>query len=252
MTDSPWIKRPRKLPDAAARLFLVPHGGAGPSALARWVPELAPDIEVCLVHLPGRESRRKEEPLDDLQAIADHVAEGMLPLLDRPFAFLGHSMGAIIAYETAHRLPEEPVHLFASASPPPHRMEDEPPVSHLPDAEFLAEVRRAYAGIPDSIWDDPDMMRIMLPALRADFHAYEHYRWPERPRLSCPVSAFGGTDDILVPTDSLAAWGDLTTGDCRVRKFDGGHFYLTDARAEVQRLVREEFGPVAAAVTGRA
>ncbi|MFC9927915.1 thioesterase II family protein [Streptomyces sp. NPDC127190] len=242
MTTSLWIKRPRPLPDAQARLFCVPHGGGGPSSFARWIPELAPDVEVCLVHLPGRESRLREQPLDDMHLIAKRVAEEVGSLLDRPFAFLGHSMGAVIAYETAQLLPTGPRHLFASASSAPHRLEDEPPVSHLPDQEFLAEVRRTYDGIPEVIWQDADLMRLMLPSIRADFAAYENYRWQQPEKLTCPVTVMGGDADPLAPVGSLGRWAELTSGDCRVQVFPGGHFFLNDERATVQRLIRESLG----------
>lgn len=243
MSAASWIKRPRPRPDARARLFCVPHAGAGPSYFARWVTEAPPDIEICLVHLPGREARLSELPLDDLTAIAGRVAEEAGPLLDLPFAFLGHSMGAVIAYEAVYRLPAEPRRLFASASPPPHRLIEEPAISHLPDADFLAEVRRAYEGIPDAIWNDAQMMRVMLPSMRADFAAYETYEWTERPPLNCPITALGGSDDVLVPADSIARWAELTSGDCETRIFDGGHFYLTAERDVVQRLVAAALGP---------
>ncbi|MFD5539345.1 thioesterase II family protein [Streptomyces sp. NPDC127079] len=245
MTTSLWIKRPRPLPDARARLICVPHGGGGPSSFARWIPELAPDIEVCLVHLPGRESRLRDQPLDDMHLIAQRVAEALGPVLDRPFAFLGHSMGAVIAYETAQLLPIAPNHLFASASSAPHHLEEEPPVSHLPDEEFLAEVRRAYDGIPEAVWQDADLMRLMLPSIRADFAAYENYRWRHPGRLACPITAMGGDADPLVPVDSLTRWAELTSVEARVQVFPGGHFYLADERAAVQRLIRESLGLVA-------
>ncbi|MFD8023469.1 thioesterase II family protein [Streptomyces lavendulae] len=248
---SAWTKRPRVLPGARARLFCVPHGGGGPSSFARWVPALAPDVEVCLVHLPGREGRLREEPLTDLRLIAARLAEAMAPLLDLPYAFFGHSMGAIIAYETALLLDEPPRHLFASASPPPHRVEEEPPFAHLPDAEFLAAVRRSYDGIPDAVWNDPELMGLMLPSLRADFAAYETYRWRPTGPLGCPVTALGGKDDPLVPGETLTDWSQLTSGDCRTEMFEGGHFYLNEARPRLQELVREALGTTDPAPKGR-
>ncbi|MFE4263623.1 thioesterase II family protein [Streptomyces sp. NPDC056883] len=249
--ESPWIKRPRVLPEARARLFCVPHGGGGPSSFARWVPGMAPDVEVCLVHLPGREGRLREAPLADLRQIATRVAEAMAPLLDLPFAFFGHSMGSIIAYEAALLLDGEPRHLFASASPPPHRVEEEPPFAHLPDAEFLAEVRRSYEGIPDTVWNDAELMRLMLPSMRADFAAYESYRWRPSEPLRCPITALGGKDDPLVPDGTLADWSELTSGDFRTEMFAGGHFYVNEARPQVQELVREALVTVVPAVKGR-
>ncbi|GAA3145359.1 alpha/beta fold hydrolase [Streptomyces rameus] len=246
MTASEWIRRPRPRPGARARVFCVPHAGAGPSYFAHWVSELPEDVELCLVHLPGRESRLADLPLDDITAIAQRVGRACADLLDLPFVLLGHSMGALVAYETARRLAVPPRRLFVSACPPAHRLVEEPPVAHLPDDEFLAEVRRAYQGIPDEVWNDSALMRMMLPAMRADFAAYETYEWVRRTPLGCPVTVLGGSADTLVPTGSLAGWAELTEGDCEVEVFDGGHFYLTEHRHEVQRMVTAALGTDAA------
>ncbi|GAA1429164.1 alpha/beta fold hydrolase [Streptomyces thermospinosisporus] len=218
-------------------MFCVPHAGAGPSSYAHWVSELPEDVELCLVHLPGREARLAELPLDDITVIAQRVVRACVDLLDLPFALFGHSMGALVAYETARRLPVQPRRLFVSACPPAHRLVEEPPVAHLPDDEFLTEVRRAYQGIPDEVWQDSALMRMMLPALRADFAAYETYEWIPRAPLTCAVTALGGAADALVPPRSLADWAELTEGECAVEVFDGGHFYLTQARHQVQAMV---------------
>jgi medium-chain acyl-[acyl-carrier-protein] hydrolase len=226
------------------RLFCVPHAGGGPSFYARWLAELAPSVEVCLVHLPGRESRFVEPPVDDIGLIAARVASAARGLLDKPFAFFGHSMGAVIAYEVAHRLPREPVHLFASGSLPPHRISGERPIAHLPDKEFLAEVREGYGGIPDSLWADQELVRLLLPLLRADFTACEQYEWTPRAPLRCDISALCGAGDHYVAESALAGWADLTTGHATTQVIGHGHFNLVSDRADVQRLVWERLGLV--------
>ncbi|CAM3845980.1 thioesterase II family protein [Kibdelosporangium persicum] len=246
MTESPWIRRPRKVPDARIRLFCVPHAGAGPSFYARWLTELSPAVEVCLVSLPGRETRFDEPPTEDLGFVASRVASAAQPLLDRPFALFGHSMGALVAYEVAHRLPYDPEHLFVSGSPPAHLPSGERSIAHLPDAEFLAEVRHGYGGIPNSLWADQDLIRLLLPVLRADFAACERYRWPGHPPLRCDISALSGAGDHYVPPSALAGWADLTSGQCTTRVIGQGHFNLVSDRAAVHRFVRERLGLVPA------
>jgi medium-chain acyl-[acyl-carrier-protein] hydrolase len=246
MIESTWIRRPLPSPDARIRLLCIPHAGAGPSFYARWLTELAPEVEVCLAHLPGRESRFREPPGTDLGLLAAQLAEAARPLLDRPFALFGHSMGALLAYEVAHRLPEEPEHLFVSGSPAPQRPAGEPPIAHLPDAEFLAQVRQDYGGIPDSLWEQQELLRILLPVLRADFAACERYAWLRRPPLRCGVCALSGAGDPYVPQSALADWGDLTTGPSTARVIGHGHFNLVADRAAVQQLIRERLGLVPA------
>jgi medium-chain acyl-[acyl-carrier-protein] hydrolase len=244
MTESRWIRRPRPVPEARIRLLCVPHAGAGPSFYARWLTELCPAVEVCLVHLPGRESRFDEPPADDLDLIASRVAAAAQPLLDRPLALFGHSMGALVAYEVAHRLPEEPEHLFVSGSPPPQRPSGDPRIAHLPDAEFLAQVRRGYGGIPDSLWANQELVLMLLPVLRADFAACERYEWRPHPPLRCGISALTGAGDHYVPESTLADWGDLTTGHATTHVIGHGHFNLVSHRAQVQQLVRDRLGLV--------
>ena len=234
------------MPGARIRLFCIPHAGAGPSSFARWLTGVSPAVEVCLVHLPGREARFDEPPLDDLELIAAQVAAAAVPLLDRPFALFGHSMGALVAYEVANRLPRGPMHLFVSGSPPPHQPPAAPSIAHLPDSAFLRRVRDGYAGIPDPLWENEELLRLVLPVLRADFAACEQYEWPAHPPLQCDISALCGEGDYYVPERALVGWGDLTRGVCTADVVGRGHFNLVSDRAAVLELVRERLGLVPA------
>ncbi|HEY3872690.1 MAG TPA: alpha/beta fold hydrolase [Actinocrinis sp.] len=234
------------MPDARIRLLCIPHAGGGPSFFARWLTEVSPAVEVCLVHLPGREARFDEPPIDDLELIAKQVAAATVPLLDRPLALFGHSMGALIAYEVANRLPRGPMHLFVSGSQPPHQQAVAPSIAHLPDGPFLQRVRDGYGGIPDSLWDNEELLRLVLPVLRADFAACEQYEWPGHPPLRCDISALAGEGDYYVPQSALAGWGELTSGVCTPSVVGRGHFNLASDRAAVQELVRERLGLVPA------
>ncbi|OLR93051.1 thioesterase II family protein [Actinokineospora bangkokensis] len=244
-TASPWLRRPKPRPGAALRLVCVPHAGAGPSSFARWIAELAPDVEVCIAALPGRESRFTEPPVTDVDVLADELTAATAGLgADLPVALFGHSMGAVLAYEVAHRLPTPPAHLVASGSLPPQVPDLDPRIAHLPDAEFLARVR-AYGGIPDAVCADPDLLALLLPVLRADFAACEGYRFTERPPLDCPVTALCGSGDRYVDEAALGRWGELTTGECVTRVIGAGHFNLVEDRAAVLGFLRARLGVTA-------
>jgi medium-chain acyl-[acyl-carrier-protein] hydrolase len=215
-------------------LFCFPHAGGGASAYRGWASALAPRVAVRLPQLPGRESRFREPPLTELDDVLADLYRIVAPETEQPFAFLGHSMGAVVAYELARLLRREigrsPVHLFVSACRAPGRPQLSGPCSTLPRPEFVAEVMRRYGGIPAAILADEDYMAAILPAMRADFGILERYRMTERPKLDCPISAFGGWDDTATPLPALEDWKLHTTGAFDLEMLDGGHFYLQQKR----------------------
>jgi surfactin synthase thioesterase subunit len=254
--NAPWILRTAPRPRARARLFCFPHAGGGASAFRTWPGGLPSDVEVCAIQLPGRESRIRERPLESLPAMVEALVSALARELDRPFAFFGHSMGAVLAAEVARALAARgeplPGHLVVSARRPPHLPGPEAPLHVLPDPEFVAELGRRYGGMPAEITQHADLMELLLPPLRADVRALEMHRPPARPPLSCPIAAFGGSDDRTVPREGLDAWRGETSAAFRVRVFQGGHFYLEPRRAEVLADLAATLAPLAtAAPAGR-
>ncbi len=193
-----WLAYRRPRPGAEVRLFCFPHAGGGASLFHGWADRLPPAVEVCPVQLPGRETRFGEPPINRLGPLVGALAEALLPHLDRPFAFFGHSLGALIGFELARRLRRErglePVHLFASACAAPQRWGCVRPIHALPDAAFRKELRRLRGTAP-AVLDNEELMEILLPALRADFALCETYAYGEDDPLSCPVTAVGGLRD---------------------------------------------------------
>jgi medium-chain acyl-[acyl-carrier-protein] hydrolase len=157
--------------------------------------------------------------------------------LDHPFAFFGHSVGAVVAFELARELRRRsrplPGMLIASgARAPQFRRHHVPPPA--PSREAFVEQLRRLQGIPAEVLDDPAAdpawARAILPALEADAALYRNYIYAEAPPLPIPVRAYGGADDPNVGREHLDGWAEQTTAFFAVRVFPGGHFYLTTAR----------------------
>jgi medium-chain acyl-[acyl-carrier-protein] hydrolase len=241
---NPWVLRPRAHPGAGLRLFCLPYAGGAASAYRSWDAELAPDVEVCPVQLPGRGSRFREPAFRRLADLVPALAGGLAPLLDRPFALFGHSMGAVVGFELARELRRRgapaPALLAVSGRQAPRRPEPEPPFAHLPDAEFLEEVRRRYDGIPPEVLAEEELLRLLLPTLRADIEALESHAYSPEGPLACPISCFGGEDDPHVSVADLEAWRDETSATVTVRTFRGGHFFVESSRSEILRALGED------------
>jgi medium-chain acyl-[acyl-carrier-protein] hydrolase len=167
--------------------------------------------------------------------LVDALATAIAPYLDRPFAFFGHSMGAVVAFELARELRRRgkplPSILIASGARAPQFRRGHVPRPAPSHHEFLAELRR-LEGIPPETLDDPAILRAILPALEADATLYRNYVYAEDAPLPFPLRAYGGTGDPNVRKEHLDAWREQTGSDFAVRTFPGGHFYLNSNRAD--------------------
>ena len=229
--NSLWLQRFAPRPQARARLFCFTHAGVGAAVYRPWVASLPADLEMCAIQLPGRANRLNEPALTHLPELVSAVVSVLQPHLDLPFAFFGHSMGAVLSSEVARALQATgapmPRHLFVSGRRPPHWPNPDPLLHVLSDADFVAEINRRYGGIPPEVAEHEELLALLLPALRADIHALETHLPPAgRTPLACPVTAFGGSDDPLTPRAHLEGWRAETQGAFRVRVFPGDDVYL--------------------------
>lgn len=251
-----WVTIPRPNPAARLRLFCFPYAGGGASIFYPWTRELPAEVEVCPVQLPGREGRMAETPFQRMEALVPAIAEALRPYMDRPFAFFGHSNGAIMSFELARLLRREgrrmPLHLFLSGRPASHVPSRHPKIHHLPQEEFERELRRLQ-GTPEEILQNREIMELITPLLRADFALAETYEYvPEAP-LDVPISAYGGARDADVPVEDVEAWREHAAGPFRMQVFPGDHFFINGDRAMVLReLSRELAGVVARAAAAPA
>jgi medium-chain acyl-[acyl-carrier-protein] hydrolase len=225
------------------RLFCFPYAGGGASVFRNWANFLPAQVEVCPIQLPGRENRINETPFKRLSHLLDELADVLQPLFDLPFAFFGHSMGALVSFELTRQLRQRdaplPSHLFISGSGAPQMSDPEPPIHQLPRDEFVAAVRR-FNGTPEEVWQHDELVKILLPYLRADFEVCETYVYQPDARLSTPITVYGGRQDQNIKSERLRAWSEQTTKACVVHMFPGDHFFLHSSREQLLMALSQE------------
>lgn len=236
-----WLPYRRPRPDAALRLFCFPYAGGLASAYRAWQADLPPEVEVCAVQLPGRETHWVRPAFTSLPRLVDVLEEVLGPLLDRPYALAGHSMGGTIAFELARRLQARrpPVHVFVSGTRAPHLPDPRGPRHALPREALVQEIRE-LGGTPPEVLEHEELMSFVLPLMRADFELNDTHAHLPGPPLECPLSAFGGAHDPIVPAEAVEAWRSYTCGGFRLRMFDGDHFFIHTRHAELLDEVRRE------------
>lgn len=231
-----WVIPFRNVGPFTLRLFCFPHSGAGASLFASWSKLLPSDIQVCGVQLPGREDRLSERPLTDVQTAVTQLAGALQAWQDRPFAFFGHSLGAALAYEVALRLQcsqaQRPMHIFASGRLPPSVPSPVAAISSLPDADFLRELRRRYGRSSEAFWANRELVDFFLPVLRADLRLAESDGFTKDGCLECPLTAFGGTEDEILP-EQLHEWKSHTSHAFQLKMIAGDHGFVTTARVQL-------------------
>jgi surfactin synthase thioesterase subunit/glycosyltransferase involved in cell wall biosynthesis len=214
------------LASGALRLFCFPHAGGGAAAFRAWAERLPRSVAV----MPMRTPRRK-----NMAELVAALCDSIQTYVHEPFAFFGHSMGAAVAFELARLLRRRnlpgPRLLVASGARAPQFRRGHVPPPEPGEAEFVDALRRLQ-GTPREVLDNPNLMQLILPALREDAAIYRNYIYAEEPPLDCPIRAYGGSDDPNVSPAHLEAWALETTAAFAVRLFPGGHFYLQTHRAE--------------------
>jgi surfactin synthase thioesterase subunit len=229
-----WVRRFHPADRARARLVCFPHAGGSASYFFGVSKAMAPAVEVICLQYPGRQDRRTEPCLDTVDALADGVAAALAPWTGLPLVFFGHSLGASVAFETARRLQASGTEVgavFASGRRGPTADRDERVHEHTDDG-LLAEISR-LSGTNGAVLGDDEMVRMILPALRADYRAAETYHPAPGEVLRCPITAMVGDADPKVTVQEAKDWGSHTTGPFELTVFPGGHFYLNDHQTDI-------------------
>jgi acyl transferase domain-containing protein/surfactin synthase thioesterase subunit len=246
------------------RLFCFPFAGGGSAVYRSWAQFIDPTIEVVAIEPPGRLGRIAETPISDMNEFVEQLVFEMGGLLDRPFAFFGHCLGALTMYETARRLIHttafQPQHLFASGARPPDRITDQGWFEHRvvrdllklaqfriglpayaqPDDVFAEVIRHFNIRATEQLLSEPELCQLMLPVVRAEFQMASNYKFVREPPWEIPITCFAAKGDPYVSRRHALGWGRFTNSHLQVYIREGAHFAVVDDAAFIHRVINRE------------
>jgi len=242
---NPWLYYFEPNPKASVRLFCFPYAGGTALVYRTWAQQFPPSVEVVAIQLPGRATRMREPPIPKLTDLVGPIASALAPFLDKPFAFFGHSMGALISFEVVRFFRRQgrelPRHMFVSGRSAPQLNSERRPLYNLPTDELLAELQQ-LEGTPREVLEHPELMDLMLPTLRADFSVCDTYEYTEEAPLACPITAFGGLQDSDISRRKVEAWREQTSAPFTLRMFPGNHFFIHSHETLLLNLLAAQLG----------
>ncbi len=246
--DTLWFNTYRQPQQGKARIFAFPYSGAGSLAYFKWANLFRDDpLDFISVQLPGRENRLHETPLSSVPALLEQLQPALLPLLDKPFIFFGHSLGALLAFELCRRLRKQglplPQHLFVSAFRAPNQPNSSRELHRLPTPQFVRALAE-YGGTASQVLENRELMDMFMPVLRADFTAHETYRYQAEAPLPCPITAFTGLDDTFATLENMADWHQQTSSRFAHIRYPGGHFFLNEQMQAISRHLQHSLPDV--------
>lgn len=226
-------------PEGEMRLFCFPFAGAGASSFRRWPSWIGDEIEICPVQLPGKESRFNETPFETFDEFALATSAMIEPYLDRPYAFFGHCMGALLAYALCQELDSRgappPMNFFASGSLVPHRGFYGVFGPEMSDSEIFDELCRSVEVGGGEL--DPDLKDMAVTILRRDMAMCQAYK-PEPGKLRCEVTAIAWDSDPDVSLEDAAEWGAYSKTTSAL--LEGGNYDVVNAPDPLIGLIEKE------------
>jgi surfactin synthase thioesterase subunit len=249
MSASPWFIDAPTGP-SRLRLYCFPYAGGSASAWLPWRATLDASIGLSALQLPGRGARLAEPPLRSWAELVPLLAQQVAARAHEPFAFFGHSLGALLAFEVARyatlRHWPTPVQLIVSGAAAPRRREAGEALDEHDDERALARLA-GLNGTPPDVLAHRELMALLLPAIRADFALSASYRYRPGLRLQMPLSVWAGDADADTgpgsPPELLDDWQHETTGPCTVRSFEGDHFFIHASQAQVVSALNAQLLP---------
>lgn len=241
--DRRWLKRfDRRLSSPKVRLLCFHHAGGSATIFRSWPARMAPDVEPIAVQLPGRAERYGEAPFEHMAPLVDNFVDVITPLLDRPFAFYGVSMGARVAWNVARALRERrnpmPITLFLACARAP--MHDDGTFSWDGHPDGLEGYLRDMRGTPPEVLADPEFLRVLLPTLRADLTLLTTATGPAAAPLNIPIRCFAGADDLTAPMHTMSGWAAETTARFELDVVPGRHFFGSEGERRVIEAIGDD------------
>ncbi|MFB7940972.1 thioesterase II family protein [Streptomyces sp. NPDC056049] len=236
------------------RLFCLPHAGGGVGVFGPWRAHLPNGVELAPVELPGRGSRIDEPMPPTMDALVDALLDGLRGELDLPYAFFGHSFGALLGYELTLRIEREaaaggavrtPSALLVSGSRAPHVPLGRGSVASGDDAGLI-DWLSGTGGLPPELLEFPDFLRDLLRAVRSDMAFAEGYLAAGPEPVGCPLSAFAGAEDTVSTVAQVEPWDRYTTAAHALRILPGGHYFPQSHARETVGAVLAELAAVGA------
>ena len=238
-----WIIRPQVREDAILQLVCLPQAGGNAWTYRQWAERLPSEIELLAIQYPGHGDRLGEEPRREFGRLLSGVTRYLAPELDRPYALFGHSMGALLAFETGRALQAmnivPPEHVFLSGYNAPGGLsipDGSTPVHEMSDSQLLERIE-ALDCTPREILEDQEMRVLLLRQIRADSAVCESHVLHDRTPLTSPVTVLGGTGDPRTSESGLKAWQEFTSGAFDVRWFEGNHGFLLAEEKRVHKML---------------
>ena len=241
LPKSKWITIFNKPAQVKNRLFCFPYAGGSAQTFKDWANLVPENTQLCAIQMPGRSSRFTEPLLQHIDPILEALEKEIKPFLDKPFVFFGHSMGAAICFELARLLQDQGLnvsHLFVSGRSSPDRPSEREQIHDLPEPQFRDKMKELN-GTPPEILEHEELMELMVPIVRADFTISETYTHHPGSKLTCPLTALGGTGDEDIPEENVASWLDFSDGPTEYHMYEGDHFFLNPFKEDITRRISE-------------
>ena len=232
-----------KIEMGKVKLFCIPYSGGLADVYCKWKNKLNSNIVLCPVEIAGHGRRIKEDFYTDVATAADDISGIILNEMkgDEPYAIYGHSLGALLAFETYYELKKkgvhEPVHIFFSGRKSPDDMEERTEYYKLPENDFMEKVFQ-YGGNTRDIMQSRELLDIFVPILRADFRIAEIYEYQKHDeKIMCDITIVNGKSDFSVMTGDLSMWKAFAGKGCDFKYVEGEHFFITENIEEPLRFL---------------